>query len=236
MTRTQRFLKRSFDIFASALALVAFGWLIALATIIATFDTGRFGLFVQRRVGQYGKSFSVLKIRTMRDSGLENYVTVENDARITRIGRVFRNTKIDELPQILNVLAGHMSLVGPRPDVEGYWDDLKGDARRVLNLRPGLTGPATIVFMDEESLLESQDDPNTYNDSVLFPKKVRLNLDYYDNYSFIKDMQCIVITAQAVCRRCLSIARSILRSRESLANRKEQVIVNTPVGATDDHK
>lgn len=220
MTKKQTVTKRIFDIVLSLVAVVSLGWLIVIAVIIATFDTGKFGLFTQRRIGRYGKDFSVFKIRTMRDSGSSSVITTSSDDRITRIGRIFRATKIDELPQIVNVLIGDMSLVGPRPDVEGYWDRLTGDARRVLELRPGLTGPATVVFMDEEQLLDEQDDPVEFNDNVLFPKKVRLNIEYYDSYTMLKDIQCIAVTVRAVGRRFAKLLSSGFVAGTSIFSKK----------------
>lgn len=208
------------DIVLSSIAIILVGWIIAFAVIIATIDTKRFGLFRQKRIGRQGVVFLVYKVRTMKDRGDENHITVSSDDRITQIGRLFRATKIDELPQLLNVLMGDMSLVGPRPDVEGYWDKLEGDARRVLELRPGLTGPATILFMDEEELLERQDDPKHYNDNILFPKKVSLNLEYYDNYTFLKDLKCIYITFKSVVRRWKKLILSMYYRGSLLLGKK----------------
>ena len=118
---------------------------------------------------------------------LRSTVTTRHDPRITRVGRILRSTKVDELPQLLNVLLGHMSIVGPRPDVPGFADRLSGDDRIVLSIRPGITGPATLEFRNEEELLSSQSDPERYNREVIWPKKVELNREYVANYSFWKD-------------------------------------------------
>jgi lipopolysaccharide/colanic/teichoic acid biosynthesis glycosyltransferase len=150
---------------------------------------------VQSRIGRHGKPFDVYKIRTMKsDAGHATLVTTRDDPRITRSGRFFRRTKIDELPQLYNVLIGEMSLVGPRPDVAGFADRLDGEARAILELRPGITGPATLAYRDEESLLAAVADPETYNREVVFPDKVRINLDYIRNYSLAGDVRCILRT------------------------------------------
>ena len=115
-------------------------------------------------------------------------VTVKDDPRITKIGKIFRDFKIDEIPQIWNVLVGEMSLVGPRPDVPGYADWLKGEERIILDLRPGVTGPATLKYRNEEALLVEQENPVQYNDDVIFPDKVRINMEYAKNLSFIGDI------------------------------------------------
>lgn len=123
-----------------------------------------------------------------------NTVTVGNDPRITPIGRLLRKFKLDELPQLFNVVLGDMSLVGPRPDVSGYADRLVGDEREILELRPGITGPATIKYKYEELLLAQQDSPHDYNDEVIYPDKVRINLDYLRNYSLTTDISYIMMT------------------------------------------
>ncbi|MCH8496630.1 MAG: sugar transferase, partial [Balneolales bacterium] len=115
-------------------------------------------------------------------------VTTSTDVRISGIGRILRRAKIDELPQLWNVLKGDMSLVGPRPDVPGYADALTGDDRIVLSVRPGITGPASLFFRKEELLLSRVDNPVEYNDSVIWPEKVRINRRYVENYSFFGDL------------------------------------------------
>lgn len=184
---SDRLAKRSFDI-AAALAGLALLWpVIALAWAIARHDTQASGFFRQLRVGRNGRPFRVIKLRTMR--AVEgSTITTASDARITRWGARFRRWKLDELPQLWNVLVGEMSLVGPRPDVPGYMDALTGEARRLLALRPGITGPASLKYRDEESLLAAQPDPKAYNDSVIWPDKVRLNLEYLDTWSFRRDL------------------------------------------------
>jgi lipopolysaccharide/colanic/teichoic acid biosynthesis glycosyltransferase len=201
LSRFHCFLKRSFDICVAAVCLVLTGWIILLAYIAASIDTGKNGLFMQWRIGRHGKPFKVLKIRTMRDfQGVVTSVTTAQDPRITPLGHFLRKTKIDELPQLINVLIGQMSFVGPRPDVAGFADQLWGEDRIILSIRPGITGPATLQFCFEEDLLAKQPDPEKYNREVIFPEKVRLNRAYVENYSFRGDMQYILRTVLTVFR------------------------------------
>ncbi len=195
MTPGQAILKRTFDLSVSVVGLLLLWWLIFIAWIVASFDTHSNGFFIQKRVGRYGKHFDLIKIRTMRSTKEKGtLITIENDPRITRLGAVFRKTKIDELPQLINVFLGHMSLVGARPDVSGYADKLTGDDRIVLSIRPGITGPATLKYKNEEKLLSEVDDPKTFNDEVIFPDKVAINRAYIENYSFIRDIRYILQT------------------------------------------
>ncbi len=201
ITPTQTFFKRCFDLIASAIVLILTFWIIGIAWLLASIDTRANGMFKQIRVGRYGRLFRVYKIRTMRPLSLANdddessvndtTVTTANDRRITRLGTFWRRTKIDELPQLFNVLIGDMSFVGPRPDVPGFADKLEGEDRIVLEMRPGITGPATLKYRHEEELLASVPDPETYNRAVIFPDKVRLNKEYVKNWSFSKDVYYI---------------------------------------------
>lgn len=195
LTLTQQFIKRSFDILFSLGGLIALGWLMVPAILGARIDTGQPGVFRQRRVGLHGRYFNVMKIRTMQDSNeISTVVTTADDSRITPFGGLLRRTKIDELPQLFNVLRGDMSFVGPRPDVPEYMDRLVGDDRCILGVRPGITGPATIKYRNEERLLADQKDPEQYNDAVIFPDKVRINRRYVENYSFLGDLRYIWVT------------------------------------------
>ena len=150
--------------------------------------------FQQARVGRGGKLFTIYKFRTMRTSHDGTSVTVAGQSRITPLGAVLRRYKLDELPELWNVLVGDMSFVGPRPDVPGYADLLVGEDREILQLRPGITGPASMKYRNEEELLAKQEHPHRYNDDVLFPDKVRLNRYYLHHYSFAKDIQMIFCT------------------------------------------
>lgn len=165
------------------------------AFIAASIDTRSNGFFVQERIGKNAKKFSVVKIKTMRkSSNFSTTVTTSDDPRITRIGSFFRKTKIDELPQLWNVFTGDMSFVGPRPDVPGFADMLKGTDLALLSIRPGITGPATLKYRNEEQILANKKDPESYNRDIIFPDKVRINLEYIRNWSFKGDLQYILNT------------------------------------------
>jgi len=188
-------IKRSIDFFSSLFGLTIFLWLILIAWTIAAFETKSNGFYIQKRVGRNGKLFKLIKIKTMKPhDGIKTTVTTKNDARITKWGMFFRKTKLDELPSLWNVLMGDMSLVGPRPDVPGYADKLVGKDRRILELRPGITGPATLKYANEEELLANVDDPIKYNDEIIFPDKVKINLEYLDNWSLGLDIKIIYKT------------------------------------------
>lgn len=188
----QAALKRGFDVLGAGFGLLLTFWLVALAWIVATVDTCANGFFTQERVGRGGRRFRVIKLRTMRvDPAVDTTVTTSGDARITRVGRILRRAKLDELPQLINVVKGDMSFVGPRPDVPGYADALKGGDRIILTVRPGITGPATLKYRDEEILLANAEDPEAYNREVLWPDKVRINREYVENWSFVKDVRYI---------------------------------------------
>ena len=151
-------------------------------------------IFKQKRVGQYGRLFTMYKFRSMTVSHSGSSVSVKGESRITPLEVKLRKYKLDELPELWNVLIGDMSFVGPRPDVPGYADKLEGDDRRMLLLKPGITGPASLKYRNEEELLAEQENPQKYNDEVLFPDKVRINIDYMDHWSFGKDVKIIVYT------------------------------------------
>jgi lipopolysaccharide/colanic/teichoic acid biosynthesis glycosyltransferase len=181
-------LKRFFDVLFSVLVLCLFSWLVLIAWGLAVIDTGTNGIFTQERIGRYGKRFKIYKLRTIQrihDSG---------EFQISRMGRLLRNFKLDELPQLFNVLKGEMSIVGPRPDIAGYYDLLEGENRKILELKPGLTSLASLKYYDEDQLLEKQDSPLEYNDQVIFPDKVQLNLEYYYQQSFWEDIKIIIKT------------------------------------------
>ena len=164
--------------------------------------------FVQKRVGKEGKLFRCHKFRTMTVNHNGSTVSVAGDSRITPLGAKLRHYKLDELPELWDVLVGNMSFVGPRPDVPGYADKLVGDDRDVLKLRPGITGPATLKYRLEDEMIakyvaeqraagdnrDAQEIAVEFNDTVIYPDKVRLNCYYYRHYSFIKDIQMIFCT------------------------------------------
>lgn len=188
LTRLQAAMKRALDIIFALVGLALTAWVIALAWMVARLETGRSGFFVQQRIGLHGRPFNIVKIRTMKPvAGFDTVVTTEHDPRITRIGRLFRRAKIDELPQLYNVLIGDMSFVGPRPEVASYIDLLNAEDRVILSVRPGLTGPATLKYRNEARLLGQASDPERYNREVVFPDKVRLNREYVERYSLLAD-------------------------------------------------
>ena len=151
-------------------------------------------LFKQKRVGKEGKLFTMVKFRSMSVAHSGSSVSVAGESRITPLGAKLRKYKLDELPELWNVFIGDMSFVGPRPDVPGYADKLVGEDRVILKLRPGITGPASLKYRDEETLLATVEDPIRYNDEVIFPDKVRINKEYYYNWSFWLDIRYIVRT------------------------------------------
>lgn len=151
-------------------------------------------IFTQKRVGKDGKLFTMYKFRSMSQKYGGSSVSVAGESRITPLGAKLRKYKIDELPELWNVLIGDMSFVGPRPDVPGYADNLKGEDREILKLRPGITGPASLKYRDEEELLAKQANPQEYNDNVIYPDKVKINFYYLHHYSFIMDIKMIIAT------------------------------------------
>jgi lipopolysaccharide/colanic/teichoic acid biosynthesis glycosyltransferase len=180
-------------IFAFIGIIVALPLFIVIPVIIFSGSKGPV-LFRQKRVGKDGNLFTLIKFRTMVSNDGANTVTSSNDSRITRVGSFLRKWKLDELPELFNVLAGDMSFVGPRPDVPGYADRLEGEDRKILLLRPGVTGPATLKYLDEEEILSGVPDPQHYNDEVIFPDKVRINLKYLEKFSFAGDLKIIFYT------------------------------------------
>lgn len=188
--------KNIFDKFFSLLGLVCLSPVMAIVAILIRIKMpGGPVIFKQRRVGQYGRLFTVYKFRSMKVAGGGRTSIASNEEdRITPLGKKLRRYKLDELPELWNVLKGDMSFVGPRPDVPGYADRLTGRNRDILKLKPGITGPASLKYRQEEDQLNSVDNPQEYNDKVIYPDKVRLNLYYLEHYSFLKDIEMIVCT------------------------------------------
>lgn len=217
-------LKRIFDILASAIGLILFWWVYPIVAILIKIYMPGPVLFCQKRVGMDGVLFTCHKFRTMTVNHNGSSVSVAGESRITPLGVFLRKYKLDELPELWDVLIGNMSFVGPRPDVPGYADCLVGEDRVVLKLRPGITGPATLKYRNEEEMLASlslspdgkcvtdwqgnsypidEDLKESklaiwYNDNVIYPDKVRLNKYYYEHYSFWKDIEMIVATVMGV--------------------------------------
>ena len=191
-------LKRVFDLILAVMIMPIIVPVSLVLVIFAKIFNGR-GLFIQSRVGRYGELFNLYKICSMRQvEGYTTNITTDNDPRITAFGRIIRKTKLDEFPQILNVLKGDMSFVGPRPDVIEAYQDLKTDDAVLLCVRPGITGAASVAFKDEEEILASVDDPEEYNRNVVFPAKVKLNKDYINRQSLLLDFKIMALTVMKV--------------------------------------
>jgi lipopolysaccharide/colanic/teichoic acid biosynthesis glycosyltransferase len=195
LTRRQRTIKRGFDLVLSVLGLVLLSPVLALLVWLARRSTGGSGLYRQKRIGRAGETFEIVKLRTML-AGSENgsTVTTADDPRITRFGAFLRRSKLDELPQLVNVLRGEMSLVGPRPDVVPYVALAGPQAEVILSVRPGITGPATLVFRDEEELLAGVADPEQYTMDVLVAAKARINEQYVRTWRFRTDLRYLLLT------------------------------------------
>ena len=168
--------------------------LLVVALLIAIKMPGGPVLFKQRRVGQYGRLFTMVKFRSMTVAHGGSSISVAGESRITPLGAKLRKYKLDELPELWNVLIGDMSFVGPRPDVPGYADQLEGEDREILTLKPGITGPASLKYKNEEELLSKVEDPIRYNNEVIFPDKVRINREYLKEWTFWGDIQIILRT------------------------------------------
>lgn len=184
-----------FDRVMALVGLVVLSPLLAVvAILIAIKMPGGPVLFRQKRVGQYGELFTMVKFRSMTVAHGGSPISVAGESRITPLGAKLRKHKLDELPELWNVLIGDMSFVGPRPDVPGYADKLVGEDREILQLKPGITGPASLKYRNEEEILASVEDPIRYNDEVIFPDKVRINREYMEEWSFWGDIRIIFKT------------------------------------------
>jgi lipopolysaccharide/colanic/teichoic acid biosynthesis glycosyltransferase len=197
-------MKRGLDVSVAAIALVLAAPLIAGLALWIWIAEGRPLFYRSRRVGEQGRTFVLWKLRTMTpdaDRSPRGSVTVADDPRITASGRVLRSWKLDELPQLFNVLLGDLSLVGPRPEVPGYVVRYTPDQREILRYRPGLTSPATLAFVDEAALLARSPDPaSTYFNEVM-PEELRMDLEYMQSATFVSDVRVLFATLGAVFRR-----------------------------------
>lgn len=194
LSRGNNMVKWFFDRTLSLVLLMALMPILLLVAIIILLASGAPVFYIQERIGQNAKPFKLIKFRTMKGEE-ECPVAAAELNRITRVGRWLRRTKIDELPELLNIFVGDMSFVGPRPDVAGYADKLEGDDRRLLTMKPGLTGVASLKYRNEEDLLAAQPNPQEYNDKVIWPDKVRLNLLYMERQSLWLDVKVLICTA-----------------------------------------
>ena len=157
-------------------------------------------------------------------------ITTATDSRITDVGRVLRRCKLDELPQLWNVLTGKMSFVGPRPDVPGYSDLLQGSDRQILELLPGITGPATLIFNDEAQLLKEVNDTKAFNDQVIYPEKVRLNISYKERGSFFKDIGYIIATVAPRVTRWIRLDKRLGIDYKAFRNKMEEEVFRYNTG------
>ena len=188
--------KRTYDLVFAALGLIILSPLLLLIAIIVKLSDRGPVLFLQRRIGQYGRPFRIWKFRTMivdaEKHGLS--VTKAGDHRVTLVGRVLRKTKLDELPQLWNVLRGEMSFVGPRPEVPRYVERYTPEQQQVLSLKPGITDLATLEFRREEELLRNVADPEKFYVEYCLPKKIELNLDYNQRANLWHDTRIILFS------------------------------------------
>ena len=188
-------MKRLFDFVASLFGLIILSPIFLLISLIIKITSKGPILFRQKRVGKNGEIFTLVKFRSMKIvQQTTTTVSVKGDKRITTVGAFLRRSKLDELPELWNVLVGEMSLVGPRPDVPGFADLLEENDRLVLKLRPGITGPASLKYANEEEMLAKVEYPEQYNKEVIFPDKVRINLDYYHRQNIWLDLKIIFAT------------------------------------------
>lgn len=188
----QCYIKRIFDLVLALIGLLILSPILLFICILSSALNDNAGIFfIQDRIGRHALPFKLIKFKTMTDKCDSTGKLLPDEGRVTRLGRWLRRTKLDELPELWNVLIGDMSFVGPRPDVPGYADKLTGEDRLILELRPGITCEASIKYANEEELLAKQPDPLRYNDEVIYPDKVRMNLEYYHNHSFRGDIKII---------------------------------------------
>ncbi|MBT6881738.1 MAG: sugar transferase [Flavobacterium sp.] len=183
LSTSQKVFKRLLDFLLSLILIPTLLLPVSILIILATIDTKIFGLFFQNRVGQYGKGFTIYKIRTYNRNG-----------EVSKFSKKIRKYKLDEIPQILNILLGQMSFVGPRPDVLEVMSTLSKSDQIILSIKPGLTGPASLYYFNEEALLAEQEDPIAYNNQILTPKKNAINKDYIKNYHIFNDVNYIYKT------------------------------------------
>jgi len=183
LSTSQKVFKRLLDVLLSLILIPTLLLPVSILIILATIDTKIFGLFFQNRVGQYGKGFTIYKIRTYNRNG-----------EVSKFSKKIRKYKLDEIPQILNILLGQMSFVGPRPDVLEVMSALSRSDQVILSIKPGLTGPASLHYFNEEALLAEQEDPIAYTNQILTPKKNAINKDYIKNYHIFNDVNYIYKT------------------------------------------
>lgn len=187
LSKKQQILKRLFDVSLTFILLLIVLFPLILLLLISRINLGLPGIFTQMRIGKEGIPFKMYKIRTLK--GQKQHSIEEIESHQTKWGRWLRKSKLDELPQLFNVLKGDMSLVGPRPDLSGYADKLLGEDRLILKVRPGITGPATLKYKNEDQILKEKHNPQQYNDDIIWPDKVQINKEYIKNWNLFKDLK-----------------------------------------------
>ena len=192
-------IKRSFDVVLAFVSLLALLPVLLVAYLWVRLDSAGPGFFLQERVGMGGRMFKIMKLRTMHAHRLGSLLTIADDGRITGAGHWLRRFRVDELPQLINVIVGDMSFVGPRPEVPRYVALYPVDLReKVLSVRPGLTDPATLKYREEAALLASYPDPEEAYRRVVLPDKIRMYVEYIDGRSFLGDLRLLSRTIRAV--------------------------------------
>lgn len=193
-------MKRIMDVLSSGIALVLLSPVFLIISIAIVISSKGPVFYKQTRVGEKGVNFSILKFRTMRpDSDKSGLLTVGNkDSRVTKVGYYLRRYKLDELPQLINVLYGSMSIVGPRPEVREYVNCYQDEYKTILSVKPGITDYASIKFRNENELLKQSSNPEaTYVNDIL-PQKIHLNTEYVLQKAFLKDIKIILLTFRAI--------------------------------------
>ncbi|HEV2494769.1 MAG TPA: sugar transferase [Terriglobia bacterium] len=204
--------KRALDVLGAFVGLLVTSPILFLCALAIWLDSGAPVFYRQWRVGLRGKPFRIIKLRTMRPNADKqgSKLTACGDMRITKVGRLLRKAKLDEIPQLLNVLRGEMSLVGPRPEVPEYAAQYTPEERHVLEIRPGITGPASLAYIDEERLLADQPDKETFYIRTVMPQKLRVDLAYCRAVGLLEDLRIMFLTLQALLasRMALRLARA----------------------------
>lgn len=196
MSKVNSAIKRIFDFVASLIGIIIISPILTIVAICIKLDSKGKVLFLQKRIGKKGKPFNIYKFRTMVSDAekLGKQITIGKDSRITRVGAFLRKYKIDELPQLFNVLKGDMSLVGPRPEVPKYVDLYTEEERKVLEVRPGITDLASLRYSDENEILGKVENPEEYYINVIMKDKLKLNLEYIEKSNIIFDIYLIIKT------------------------------------------
>ena len=207
--------KRSFDFLCAFFGLILISPILLLVALAVRLSSHGSVFFCQQRTGQFGRSFRVFKFRTMKidNGGQSSNLTATGDPRITQLGSWLRKTKLDELPQLLNVLLGDMSLVGPRPEVPEFTAIYSEAQKAVLGVRPGITGPSANVY--EEELLSRQSNKEKFYQETVLPAKLKIDLNYCENISFSHDLNVLLLTFAKIFKRIYEMCRPPMDSQEN---------------------